>query len=97
MATSHRNSGMDAQKFGVRGVMLLTAAAAAIIFFLHEGLRYDSWLLGYGVVFAAICSVMLLLYLGSRFSRRPGALRRIVYAVIALIPLAIWLLFPPVR
>ncbi len=82
------------RKFGLRGVMLLTAAVASILFFAIEGVRFNSWLRGFGLLISAVLSAALLLYLGSRFSSRPGAVRRIIFVVIVLSAITAWLIFP---
>lgn len=87
----------DAPRFSIRGMFLLTAIVVFICFFFREGNRINSFLSGFGLVVATLILFGLTLYLGSRFSSKPGTMHRVVYVTFVLFVILLFFSMPVVR
>lgn len=80
--------------FSLVDLLTITTLAALAAFLFREGSRTESTLYGFGGMMGSLLMAGLILLVGIRFSRKSGALPRIIWVVIALVVTLLPLLMP---
>ena len=80
------------RNYSLKDTFKLTSAFAIILIIGREGLRSESWLYGWGLLFSVILIAGLLLHVGDRLASHPNSPTRLY--ILLLIVLLLLLIVP---